>query len=102
MPAQVGIYGAVYKISIIITLFIQAFRYAAEPFFFAQAKSDNSGEVYSKVMNYFVVVCAFIFLSVMLFIDVIKYFVPNEAYWVGLSIVPILLFANIFIVAKYS
>ncbi len=98
----IGIYGAVYKISILITLFIQAFRFAADPFFFAQEKEKNSKETYSKVMTYFVIVCAVIFLGVMMYIDVIKYFINNEAYYVGLKIVPYLLFANIFLGIYYN
>jgi O-antigen/teichoic acid export membrane protein len=100
--SQIGIYGACYKISIIITLFIQAFRYAAEPFFFAQEKEKNAKETYTKVMTYFVIVCATIFLGVMLFLDVVKYFIPNEEYWVGLKVVPILLFANIALGIYYN
>ncbi len=101
--SEIGIYGACYKVSIIITLFIQAFRYAAEPFFFAQEKEKNSKDTYALIMNYFVIVCATIFLGVMLFIDVIKaIFIPNEAFWVGLPVVPILLFANIFLGIYYN
>lgn len=90
----VGIYGACYKLSIIITLFIQAFRYAAEPFFFAEKKGP---EVFARVMNYFVMFCAFILLGVLLFLDQAKYFIPNPAYWDGLVIVPVLLYANVFL-----
>ncbi len=100
--SQLGIYGACYKISIVISLFIQAFRYAAEPFFFKQSNESNSKEVYAEVMNYFVVVCALIFLGVMVYIDIIKYFIPNEEYWVGLKVVPILLMANIFLGIYYN
>lgn len=100
--SQLGIYGANYKISIIITLFIQAFRYAAEPFFFSQEKQANAKETYAKVMNYFVAVVALIFVGVMLFLDVIKFFIPNEAYWTGLQVVPILLMANIFLGMYYN
>jgi len=99
---QIGIYGACYKVSIIISLFIQAFRYAAEPFFFAQEKEKNAKETYAKIMTYFVIICATIFLGVMLYIDIVKYFIPNEAYWVGLQIVPILLFANISLGIYYN
>lgn len=98
----VGIYGACYKVSIIITLFIQAFRYAAEPFFFSQQKEANAKDTYAQVMNYFVIVCATIFLGVMLYLDFVKYFIPNEDYWVGLKVVPILLFANIFLGIFYN
>ncbi len=98
----VGIYGACYKLSIIITLFIQAFRYAAEPFFFAQERSQDAQITYAKIMKYFVIVCGFIFLGVMLFLDVLKFFIPNQAYWEGLVVVPILLFANIFLGIFYN
>lgn len=91
-----GIYGAVYKISILITLFVQAFRYAAEPFFFNEEKENpNAKKVYSKVMNVFVAIMSLLFLGIMLYLDIIKYFI-DEKFWAGLSIVPILLLANIF------
>ena len=87
---QVGIYGACYKLSILMTLFIQMFRYAAEPFFFQQAKEDNARQVYADVMTYFVLACSFIFLGIMLYIDVVKFFIgPN--YYPGLKVVPSLL-----------
>lgn len=100
--AQVGIYSACYKLSIMITLFIQAFRYAAEPFFFSQSNDENHKKVYSKVMTYFVITVSAIFLVVTLYIDIFKYFIPNEAYWEGLKIVPILLLANIFLGIYYN
>lgn len=100
--AQIGIYGACYKLSIIITLFIQAYRYAAEPFFFNQAKHENSRETYARLMNYFVIVILSIFLMVTLFIDFFKYFIPNPAYWEGLTVVPILLIANFFLGVYYN
>lgn len=98
----VGIYGGVYKISIIITLFIQAFRYAAEPFFFKEEKNANAVHTYAKVMNYFVIVCAVIYVFVMLFLHYLKYFTPKDDYWQALDIVPILLFANIFLGIYYN
>ena len=99
---QLGIYGACYKLSIIITLMIQAFRYAAEPFFFSQEKEKGSQQLYAKVMTYFVWALAGTFLFVMLYIDLFKHFIPNEAYWEGLRIVPILLVANIFLGIYYN
>ena len=95
--AQVGIYGAVYKLAILITLFTQAFRYAAEPFFFSQDYEGNSRQVYADVMKWYTIIVSTLFLVVMLYIDVFKQLIRNEDYWVGLSIVPILLFANIFL-----
>lgn len=99
---MLGIYGANYKLSIIITLFIQAFRYAAEPFFFNQSEQKGSKRMYAQVMNYFIIIVSFIFIGVMLYIDILKYFINNEELWEGLDIVPILLFANIFLGIYYN
>ncbi len=93
---QLGIYGACYKLSIVMTLFIQAFRYAAEPFFFAHAKEKNSTKVYADVMKYFVIVCVSIFMLVTLYIDAFQYFIGKD-FRVGLPVVPILLMANLFL-----
>ena len=94
--SQVGIYGAVYKLSIMMTIFIQAFRFAAEPFFFAQAKHDNAKSIYANVMNYFVMACLLIFLGITLFIDIAKHFIGPD-YHEGIIVVPILLLANMFL-----
>lgn len=94
--SQVGIYGACYKISIMMTIFIQAFRFAAEPFFFSQASNKNAPELYAQVMKYFVIACLFIFLGIVLFLDIVQHFI-GEAYREGLGVVPILLLANMFL-----
>jgi len=98
---QVGIYGACYKISILITLFVQAYRYAAEPFFFSKSTDHDAKQTYADMMKYFVIVCLFIFLVLMLNIDIVMLFV-GEDYRVGASIVPVLLMANIFIGIYYN
>ncbi len=100
--AQIGIYGACYKLAVIITLFIQAFRMGAEPFFFNHAKEKNSGETFARIMNLFVAACMAAFLVVMLFLDVFKWFIPNPAYHEGLRVVPILLLANVFLGIYYN
>jgi O-antigen/teichoic acid export membrane protein len=94
--AETGIYGACYKISIIMTIFIQTFRYAAEPFFFSHAKNKGAEQLYADVMKYFVIACAAIFLITLLYLDIVKFFVGKN-YWEGLPIVPILLLANWFL-----
>lgn len=91
-----GIYSACYKLSILMSLFIQAFRYAAEPFFFAYADKSDAKPVYAKVLKYFVIFCMFIFLLVTLYIDFFKYFLGAD-FRVGLNVVPILLLANLFL-----
>ncbi len=98
---QTGIYGACYKLSILMTLFIQAFRFAAEPFFFARAAEKDSPVMYARVMRYFVLVCSVIFVGVMLYLDVVKYFI-GQKYWSGLSVVPILLMANLMLGIYYN
>jgi len=100
--AQVGIYSACYKLAMLVTIIIQAFRYAAEPFFFAQDKNENKNQIYVKVMNYFLAFLCLIFLGVSLNIDILKHFIQNEAYWVGLGVVPILLLANVFLGVYYN
>ncbi len=99
---QIGIYGASYKLAILITLFIQAFRFAAEPFFFSHAKEKNSGKTFAQIMNVFVAVCMSAFLLVMLFLDLFRWFIPNPAYWPGLVVVPILMLANVFLGIYYN
>ncbi len=98
---ELGIYAACYKLSIIMTLFIQTFRYAAEPFFFSHYGKDGSKEVYARVMNYFIIACSFIFVVVMLFMDAFKLFI-GENFRSGLSVVPILLMANLCLGVFYN
>lgn len=98
---QLGIYGANYKLAVLMTLFIQMFRYAAEPFFFGQARESNARNIYASVMKYFVLSGLLIFLLVTLFIDVFKYFIGPE-HWEGLYIVPIVLLANLFLGIFYN
>jgi O-antigen/teichoic acid export membrane protein len=98
---QLGIYGANYKVAVLMTLFIQTFRYAAEPFFFSQSKEKNAKELYAEVMKFFVIFGLFIFLGVMLYIDVVKFLISKE-YWSGLKVVPILLAANLFLGIFYN
>lgn len=99
---QVGIYSACYRLSLLITVFVQAFRMGAEPFFFRQSVEESAQRTYARVMKFFVILACGIFLFVMLYIDVLKYFVQDPTMWVGLKIVPILLFANMFVGIYYN
>ncbi len=93
---QIGIYGACYKLSIFMMLFIQAYRYGAEPFFFAKSKDQDAKETYAKLMNIFVVAVVVIYVGLNLFLEPLSlWFIPNSAYYEGLHIVPILLLANL-------
>ncbi len=97
----VGIYSANYKLAIFITLFIQAFKMAAEPFFFNQANDKNAPQTYARVMKWFVIVLALAFLSTALYLDILKYWI-SQAYHSGLGVVPVLLFANICLGIYYN
>ena len=94
--SMVGIYGANMKIAIVMVMFTQAFRYAYEPFIFAQAK--NAGEdkkhMYADAMKYFVIFGLLIFLGVMYYLPVLKYFI-SPSYWNGLEVVPIMMLAEL-------
>jgi O-antigen/teichoic acid export membrane protein len=99
---EVGIYSACYKLSLLITLFVQAFRMGAEPFFFQQSKGENPQKTYARVMKFFVITICVMFLVVTLFIDIWKYFITNHIMWAGLKVVPLLLIANMCIGVYYN
>lgn len=99
---QVGTYSANYKLAILITLFIQAFRMGAEPFFFKQSMQEDAQKTYARVMKFFVIVVCCMFLVVVLFLDIWKEFIQNPDMWAGLKVVPILLLANIFLGIYYN
>jgi O-antigen/teichoic acid export membrane protein len=90
----VGIYGAVYKISIFLVLFNQAFRYAAEPFFFKNANLGDGKAKMASVMEGFAWVMCVGFVLIIAGLDYLKFFI-DEKFWVGLHLVPILLLANV-------
>ncbi len=101
--SELGLYGAFYKLSIIMILFIQTFRFAAEPFFFAQEKDGGSRKIYADVMKYFTIIMAIIFLGVTIFYDVIKGFLGSEYHDErGFLVVSILLLANLFLGIYYN
>lgn len=93
---MVGIYGANIKIAIVMVMFTQAFRYAYEPFIFAQAGSKSSDRTspYCDAMKYFVIFGLFIFLGVMYFLPVLRHFVAKP-YWQGLDVVPVMMLAEL-------
>ncbi len=94
---QLGIYGANYKLGVLMNMFIQAFRYAFEPFFFARSSSESTADpaIYAVVMKYFVLFGLLIFLGMTLYIDIVKLVIPME-YRVGIKVVPLILMADLF------
>jgi O-antigen/teichoic acid export membrane protein len=91
-----GAYSACYKLAVFMTLFIQAFRMGAEPFFFNHAKEDNAKETYALILKYFTIVGTVGLLIVTVFIDWLRpIFIQKESYLIALDIVPIVLLANL-------
>jgi O-antigen/teichoic acid export membrane protein len=101
---EVGIYGICAKIALFLSIFVQAFRLGAEPFFFSHAKNKNSGETYARIMNYFVITVAVICVALVANVNLLAFIiigkqthvvhnhVVNNIYWSGLGVVPPLLF----------
>lgn len=87
--AVVGKYGAGYKIGVLMALFIQMFRFAAEPFFFERAKYDNAKKTYAEVMKYFVISMLVVFLFINLYITGFQYLIAYN-YRESIVVVPII------------
>ena len=103
---EIGIYNAFYKLSMFMTLFVQAFRYAAEPFFFSESKQLDAKQSYAKIMEYFIYACLAIFTVLVIALPYIApLFITNEKYFLnpdGMRIVPVLLIANMFLGIYYN
>lgn len=94
---ELGIYGANYKIAIIMVMFIQAFRFAYEPFIFSKDRGQGADRrrAYADAMKYFVIFAMVIFLGVMYYLDALKYFI-SPRYFSGLKVVPVVMMAEFF------
>lgn len=102
---ELGIFGNIYRLAVLITILIQAFRMAAEPFFFNRSKEENAQNIYARVMKFFVLACCFMFLLISLYIDVFAWFFQaiQKPLWVeGLHVVPLLALGNIFLGIYYN
>jgi O-antigen/teichoic acid export membrane protein len=102
---ELGVFANIIRLSILITIAIQAFRMAAEPFFFNRSKEDNAQKTYARVMKFFVLVCCFLFLGISLYIDIVKWFflaINREEWTEGLYVVPLFAMANIFLGIYYN
>ena len=92
---QLGIYGACFKVAMVMMMFTQAFRYAYEPFVFAKHKDKQSVAAYADAMKYYIVFSYMILLGMIFYLDLLK-FIIAPSYWEGLKIVPIVLWTYIF------
>ncbi|MES2454105.1 MAG: polysaccharide biosynthesis C-terminal domain-containing protein [Bacteroidota bacterium] len=101
---EVGIYGMCAKIALFLSIFVQAFRLGAEPFFFSHAKNKNAGQTYALIMDYFVITVAIISVALIANVNLLATFIVggetrmvnhhliNNIYWSGLAVVPPLVF----------
>lgn len=93
--SELGIYGACFKIAMVMMMFTQAFRYAYEPYIFSKHKDKNSVEAYADAMKYFIIFSLLILLGMIVYLDLLKLIIA-PSYWVGLKVVPIVLWAYVF------
>lgn len=93
-----GAYAGCYKLAVFMTIFVQAFKMGAEPFFFNHSQKENARETYAEILKYFVICGSIIFLVLVSFLDFFKVLVIRDPeYWMAIGIVPIILLANLFL-----
>ncbi|MFD2874530.1 polysaccharide biosynthesis C-terminal domain-containing protein [Mucilaginibacter ximonensis] len=98
---DVGTYGACSKIAVFLSIFVNAFRLGAEPFFFNHAKNKNAGQTYARIMDFFVIAVCGIFVALVANIELLKYFIKGKdhvqtlLYWQGIKVIPPLLFGYV-------
>lgn len=101
--SDAGAYGGSYKLAVLMTLFVTAYRLGIEPFFFKQMEDKNAKITYAKVTEYFVIVASFIALGIIANVGWLKeLFIRDEAYWISIDIVPIVVIANLFFGIYYN
>jgi O-antigen/teichoic acid export membrane protein len=98
-----GAYGGCYKMAVLMTLFVTAYRMGIEPFFFKQMQNENAKLTYAKVTEYFSFFASIVALGIIANVSWIKFLlVPNSSYWVALNIIPIIVIANLFFGIYYN
>lgn len=101
--SDAGAYGGSYKLAVLMTLFVTAYRMGIEPFFFKQMQDKNAQLTYARVTEYFVIVASTIALGIIGNVDWLKsLFIRKEEYWVAIDIVPIVVIANLFFGVYYN
>lgn len=101
---ELGVFANLYRLAVLITIMIQAFRMAAEPFFFNRSSEADAPKTYARVMKFFVIACCFMFLFIALYRDVLQWIITlkSKAWGEGMYIVPILAMGNIFLGIYYN
>ncbi len=93
--SELGVYGACFKVAVVMMMFSQAFRYAYEPFVFSKHKDRQSVQSYADVMKYYIIFSFLILLGMVFYLDILKLIIA-PSYWEGLRVVPIVLWTYIF------
>ncbi|HVK96897.1 MAG TPA: polysaccharide biosynthesis C-terminal domain-containing protein [Flavisolibacter sp.] len=101
---ELGVFGNLYRLAVLVTVMIQAFRMAAEPFFFNRSTEENAPKTYARVMKFFVIACCFMFLFIGLYRDVLEWLITlkSDEWGEGIYVVPILAMGNIFLGIYYN
>ncbi|TRX40432.1 lipopolysaccharide biosynthesis protein [Flavobacterium restrictum] len=96
--AEVGVYSACYKLGLFMVLYRTAYTLGIEPFFFSHASNENAPQTYATITKYFVIFGSFILLTVIVFADVLKFFmIRDTSYWEAMKVVPLIILANFFL-----
>ena len=98
-----GAYGGCYKLAVLMTLFVTAYRMGVEPFFFKQMANLDAKKTYARITEYFVIIGSFIALALIANVGWLKdLFIRDRTYWVALDIIPIVVIANLFFGIYYN
>lgn len=93
---EAGAYGGCYKLAVLMTLFVTAYRMGIEPFFFKQMDKGDATKTYAKVAEYFAFFASIVALGIIANISWLKtLFIPNTSYWIAIDIIPIIVIANL-------
>ena len=96
--ADIGAYGACYKLGLFMVLFRTAYSLGIEPFFFNHAKEENATTTFAEVTKYFVIIGSLMTLCIVVFVDVLKVIlIDNSEYWQAIKVVPLIVLANFFL-----
>lgn len=91
-----GAYGGVYKLAVLMTLFVTAYRMGIEPFLFKQMHYANAKTTYALMTEYFAVFASVVALGIIANISWLKQvFITDASYWTAMGIVPIIVIANL-------
>jgi len=91
-----GAYGGCYKLAVLMTLFVTAYRMGIEPFFFKQMNNENAKNTYAKVTEYFTFFASTVAMGIIANISWLKQIlIPNSTYWTAVDIIPIIVVANL-------